>query len=702
MGKVVVLLGSVIAVYWNDLTVIFNEAFNSDLTSYVLIIPFLVAYVAYRERNVLKASAAFDLSNRKLAVDVLEGAIVMGTALTFYWTSSFSSYSLSYRLLTIPFFTCGATLTLFGKRTLRIAMFPAALLLFMAPIPADAVAYWGAILSLYTTSASVAVIQFLGVNAVTTVEYGNPIVQYPSLAGGQVAFAVSIACSGLYSLTGFAAFAAFASYIPRGRIIAKVTLFGLGFGLVYALNIFRVTVILMMGRYYGQGAALETFHTFASSILIFLGTLGLLFLGEKVWRLKFARARSRGSECNHDESHLDLLGGFCSACGLFLRLPAKVAHKREAGTVIIVTALTIIMLMAQVPVFAYARGPNPDTFSIPTGNTSPPNLLPTVNLTRGSWTPEFFYRDQAFEQLNSPYIHAAWIFAYYAEYGHTRAFNPIITSIEVAPFKTFLDPPYVSEVYVKTPYNCDGSGNASFVIPPTDSAILDNNPLPIGNLYSIQCPSDPGVQKIRYWWYETATFRKGSSYVSDSMLNVLHTTGDQLVASGLIEDQNNSTQIAAALRSFATQIVQYWEPVKSASTFAQYLASTRRTISPLISVAIMSGLLYAGYMELNALRKRSEVGRITSKFRTPEDQTLIEIASKQSSGITLRDAMKGMSAAGYLSSEVELIGKITAAESLGVLRRSLVLEQDNATQRWRLPQALLSRFSFVRSRQSHS
>jgi exosortase len=690
-AKIAVLVGSVLAIYSNDLVAIFNEALNSELTSYVLILPFLIGYLVYRKRSALKAAISFDLTNRSLPIETLEGTILMAAALIYSWGISFTSDPLSYRSLSIPFFTFGALLALFGKNTLRTALFPVALSLFITPLPGDFSTYWGGVLSLYTTSASVAVIRAMGVGATTNFDYGSPIVIYQSVVGDQVAFVVSIACSGLYSLTGFAAFSAFAAYIPNGKLLAKITLFAIGFGVVYALNILRVIIILMMGRFYGQGAALATFHTFAGTFLIFIGTLGILFLGEKVWRLKFTRAPILTSECKHDESHLNVLGGFCSLCGRLIRFPSKVTHRREAGTIVIVVALTALMLMAQVPLFAYVRGPNPDAFSIPAGNTSPPALLPNVTLSQSNWSPTFDYRDQYFEQVTtSGYVAAAWIYEYYRPHINSSGISVITTSVELAVpgGDALIDYPFGprhSEVDLKTPYN----HNATYILKPQDSPIIEN-PFISGALYIYQDNLNPGLPKIVYYWYEYATFRQGSSYNTYHILTTLRTNTEFLTTAGLLTGINNATQIESTqieniMRSVATQIVQYWVPVANASLLSRYLTPIRQTLLPVLSIGVLAAAFYAGFREVTDPIAEPQLEAMINKLQTPEDKALINEFYQEKRRETAEQARLGLSRKGYQADLGGVVTKLTGAERLGLVHRRLRWIDDQAYQEWSQP-----------------
>jgi exosortase/archaeosortase family protein len=65
-------------------------------------------------------------------------------------------------------------------------------------------------------------------------------------------FSVDVACSGVYSLIGFAIFAVFIAYITRGKLWTKVGILLLGVPLIIALNIIRITTILGIGYNFGD------------------------------------------------------------------------------------------------------------------------------------------------------------------------------------------------------------------------------------------------------------------------------------------------------------------------------------------------------------------------------------------------------------------------------------------------------------------
>ena len=57
--KIIALFSLVAVFYHRDFIIIGNEAVRSEFTSYMLAIPFLLAYIIYRKRKVLSAAMNF-------------------------------------------------------------------------------------------------------------------------------------------------------------------------------------------------------------------------------------------------------------------------------------------------------------------------------------------------------------------------------------------------------------------------------------------------------------------------------------------------------------------------------------------------------------------------------------------------------------------------------------------------------------------
>jgi len=58
--KTAALLLATLTIYWQDLTMILNEALKSELMNYILAVPFLLTYLLYRKRKMLRAVIPLD------------------------------------------------------------------------------------------------------------------------------------------------------------------------------------------------------------------------------------------------------------------------------------------------------------------------------------------------------------------------------------------------------------------------------------------------------------------------------------------------------------------------------------------------------------------------------------------------------------------------------------------------------------------
>ena len=56
--KILVVLLAPVILYWGDLSIVAGEALKSDISTHILALPFLLAYILYRIRRVFSASTS--------------------------------------------------------------------------------------------------------------------------------------------------------------------------------------------------------------------------------------------------------------------------------------------------------------------------------------------------------------------------------------------------------------------------------------------------------------------------------------------------------------------------------------------------------------------------------------------------------------------------------------------------------------------
>ena len=357
-SKIATVIVATLAIFYRDLAIIANDALQTEFMSYILAIPFIFAYLIYRKRKILRA--VIPLENQSQTKDarylstIFELLLVI-TAILLYWHGSYTSQPLEYHMLALPIFVAGLLLILFNPQTMRQLTFSIAFLIFLVPPPSEILYGLGANLSVVSSEVSNAIVNALGIPSSIISEYGNPAITITRLDGTTLPFTVDIAFSGIYSLIGFFVFVTFIAYIIRDKLWKKLSLVVLGIPLIYLINIIRITIILLIGYNYGKEKALQIFQLLGGWIVIFLGTLLLLLISEKIFKTQiFANPTEKCSQCN---TKPQLNRKFCFACGRILKPVDITFHKRDIEKIIAIPLTIILLTSIQEPVFALAQSP---------------------------------------------------------------------------------------------------------------------------------------------------------------------------------------------------------------------------------------------------------------------------------------------------------------------------------------------------------
>ncbi len=221
----------VLAIFYQDLIIVANDALQTDYMSYILVIPFLFTYLLYRKRKMLRAAITAEKENyteNTRHLGMLGGILLSATAVILYWYGSYTFTPLEYHVLTLPIFAAGLTLILFNPQTLRQAAFPTAFLVFLAPLPSQIIYNLGSTLSIVSSEASNGIVNLLGIHSTLSSISGTPAITITQANGTILPpFAVDIACSGIYSLIGLLVFAAFVAFVVSARESGSDRILGL-------------------------------------------------------------------------------------------------------------------------------------------------------------------------------------------------------------------------------------------------------------------------------------------------------------------------------------------------------------------------------------------------------------------------------------------------------------------------------------------
>lgn len=165
----------------------------------------------------------------------------------------------------------GAVWYLRGAAWVRRLAFPLGYLLFLVPLPPGWVAALVVPLLAFVTSASVGVLQALGV---AVLREGNVIV----LPGGESLF-VAEACSGLTSLVTLVPIAVLIAWLAPLSNARRLVLVALVVPVAMAANLLRVVLTVLGARAFGVGVVTgEPLHSLLGLSVYAVSCLGLLAL----------------------------------------------------------------------------------------------------------------------------------------------------------------------------------------------------------------------------------------------------------------------------------------------------------------------------------------------------------------------------------------------------------------------------------------
>jgi exosortase len=659
--EIATIAAAVLTVFHQDLTILINDALQSEFMSYILAVPFLFIYLIYRKRKMLAAVVAIENEHKPRQMRYLAtiaGIILSSTAILLYWYGSYTFTPLEYHMFALPVFVAGLVLIFFNTQTFRQLIFPIVFLVFLIPPPLETLYSLGSTLSIISSEAAYTIISSLGIPSTLSSDFRNPVIQITGLNGSTMSFTVDIACSGIFSLIGFLIFAVFIAYIIRDKPWKKLALFLVGFSLIYLLNIARITTIILLGYFYGEEIALQLFHFLGGWTLIFIGTLVLLIFAERMLRTQiFAKPAQKCTACSKDSVGNQ---SFCHQCGKVLKSASIKLCTARISKIAIILVSIIMLVSIQVPVFALTEGPVQVIIQTPAGEQGNTKLLPQY--IKEYTLASYVYRDKEFEKISGQ--DASLIYSYLPSDDTKKA---ISVAVEIASATSSLHGWEVCLIPAQ------GSVRVASVtqLGLRDIIILENPPI-IARYFAFQWLETNQTQVVLYW-FETSVF----------MINGT-TTQQKHVKISLITypDTPQNLPTAEDLLPFAETLVQYWQPLKTWSQIAIFLSQKSIYLAIMMnSLLLVITVLYIleskkqkianaeAYQKLSTSNKRIiDAISETEKATTP---TLNAIASTYKNRI------------GEPIENEELLQKFSDIEKTGIIRSELASIQDEPTKTWK-------------------
>lgn len=256
-------------VFWKPCIALAHHAMHNDNASHILLIPFIVAWLVYRDRKKmvprsldLAAALWFAVPAVLLFVIVLRHSFVDG------------SISLALLILALVLFITAGFSALFGRDSLRSAWFSMAFLLFLVPFPQSLLSR--VIFLLQTGSAAVAEILFDWSGAPVLRE--GFVFHLPNMS-----IEVAQECSGIRSSIALLVLALLVAHLSFSRLWKKALFVIAGLLMMVVKNGVRITTLTLLANYIDPSFLYGRLHR-EGGIVFFL--IGLALLWPVYWWLR--------------------------------------------------------------------------------------------------------------------------------------------------------------------------------------------------------------------------------------------------------------------------------------------------------------------------------------------------------------------------------------------------------------------------------
>jgi exosortase len=658
--KFSVLTLAAVALYFQDLSMVFTGALTDESTYHILAIPFLFAYLIYRKRKMINA-ALHPLQTITFGFQkyfsTLAGISLCAVTILTYWYGSYTFTPLEYHMLTLPFLAAGLTLLLFNTQTLKQLLFPIAFLIFLTPPPDEILYGVGSALANLCASASNTLANMFGLHATLSTSNVGPVITLIRPDHATLPFNVDVACSGIYSLIGFVIFALFIAYIIRGKLLNKFAILVMGVPLIVGLNIIRITTVLAIGYNFGEDLALQAFHDVGATVLMFIGTLLLLAITDKVF--KKPKPSQPCPTCNPPSTNLTQ--PFCPNCGKLFKHPKTKLNRVDITKIAGIVVIVAMLLSIQAPVFALTQGPaqvmiqTPSGVQISTSNSMLPNIL--------GYTLNYDYRDTQFEQLSGD--DAALAYSYSSPNGTTSS---VWVAIQIAASVTFEH--QWTTCLITWPLS-KGDQLTVSQLDLRDIQIQDNPPM-TAQYFAFQYKDSNQTQVVLYW-YETVTFESNSTAQTKSVMIslIMYPSSPQ----GVSEAEAQELPIANAINN-------YWQPIKTWSVIALSISQNGFALSTGAIAILVFLILYVVY-----LNRKEKLALLNLYRKLPSQDQLIMKAVANAKNMhnptTQAITLEFQKLAQTPTSESWIAQKLNEAENVGLIKRTLTNEDDNPALAWK-------------------
>ena len=633
--KAAVIAIAVILIYMQDLAIVFKDALvfsSANITNYILVLPFLVAYIIYRKRRMLIAHA-IEHRRKAFRLDDAIGLTLVFSAMMLYIYGSLTLYAMEYHIYSIPIFVAGSTVLLFNLRVLRHSIFAIVILAYLQPPPAELLSEVAGDLSWLSATIAEAMLKAYGLQVSLQVDYGAPALVV-SKDNTQTPFFVGEPSSGLFSTIGLSLFALIAAYIARGALWKRIVMYMIGFPIFFLLNATRISIILLLWYHYGEQVS-ETFHAMSGSIMAVPGTLAVLIIGERLLKVRInlvtatstasprsgsgidsrdmmIRKNNNEEGCAHCPLSRSLNERICLVCSRILVSIPSIDGRAIARFFLIALIIAGMFAVNTSQVNAQSSHASKvakfDMLSIDGRERDTVGLfLPYID----GYALEYAYRDQRVEKVLRQDAALAYRYIRLDEGSSTGNGSDLPAEVS-----RLLKP----SVYVAVQISAGKHRwEDSMLIYPSrvgrpTAEVLELKDLQLdkdstARFFAYIRPGQKNPEAVLYW-YERVPLRFGDTYENRNVQIVLWSYTSTLARNGFIKDEQNLREVEEFYLSLAKPIKAYWRQVTEELTIQKTVEKTVRQSFPLImSVAFLpaSLLLIREFAKTNSSRGSIDV-----------------------------------------------------------------------------------------------
>ena len=666
-----IIVGATLLVYGQDLAVIFSNSLvftSGNVGNYVLAVPLMALVVIHRKRHVLN-SVIFREDRKRWFSDPTGIALILTAAVLFLYGSS-TLYAPYYHTYSMILFLCGATILVFNFSTFRHVFFAIAILTFLQPPPGELIAGIAADISWVSAVLVNNALHILAIPADLTSNLGAPTFLVTKPGGQQNTFVIGEPSSGVFSTIGMSVFALFVAYISGGRVWKRTALFAASFPLFFLLNTTRIGVIILLWFFFNSDAA-ESFHLVGGMLMVTIGTIALLIIGERVFGIPYIRPRLSVLKCELCDACQSRHEQFCLMCGRRLGDPYPRARLRWILSFFLIVLVGTSVYTASNVSSAVDTSKGIESLNIRSvkGDETVPYVLPVV----APYTPVFAYRDKATESVLNQDLALAYRYVNLNS-SLTDTTQPYV-GIQISNGKHTWEDSLIT-------YPSSVGRPSAKVIDLEDITINHDQ---TATFFMYQRVGSNTTEAVVYW-FERLPLNFGSHLENRNVFIVLWIYTNSLVRDHVIAHDNDAQGTKHYLTGFANPIKDFWSGITSHAIAYSLLNNFMERNAPLLfflSIVPASAIVLSKYMKRRSVGSRYQ--KLFANLAVPSDKTVIVAAAecepKASVGRNLA-AKFNSHIAGRVQTSV-FVNLLKNAEEAGFLKGEVATRNDIPYFVWR-------------------